>query len=180
MRSTCLGAIALAGVTWDLWSKWWVFKQLGPEGIRPIWSGTIAGIPIQFDLVTRFNRGAVWGIGQNLTWLFALLSIVAVGAIAYFIKTRQAIASWWLTVVTGLLLAGTLGNLYDRLGLHGWRNDQGREFAVRDFLNFIFFNGGFEWATFNFADSFLVTGGIMLVVHSFWTPASSENPATSR
>ena len=69
-----------------------------------------------------------------------------------------------------VLLAGTMGNLYDRLGLHGWKDAQGPVYAVRDFLDFVFFDGGFHWATFNFADSYLVTGAIMLILQSFWSP----------
>jgi signal peptidase II len=118
---------------------------------------------------TRLERfcGALWGIGQNQTWLFAALSFVAIVVIAYFLWSKQAIASWWLTIATGLLFAGTLGNLYDRLSLHGWKDEGSPVYAVRDFLDFVFFDGAFNWATFNFADVFLVTGAIMLVLQSF-------------
>ena len=169
-RACVFSALALAGVAWDLYSKWYVFDKLGCPGSMPVWKGSVLGLAVQFDLATTFNHGALWGIGQNQTWAFATLSFLAVGAIFYFVWTRQAVASWWLTTATGLLLAGTLGNLYDRLGLHGWRNANGRVYAVRDFLDFIFCDGAFHWATFNFADMFLVTGAIMLVIQSFWTP----------
>ena len=69
------------------------------------------------------------------------------------------------SIETGFVTAGALGNLYDRLGLHGWRDEDGAVYAVRDFLYFRFFET-FDWAIFNFADSFLVTGAIMLVLHS--------------
>ena len=69
------------------------------------------------------------------------------------------------------LLAGTLGNLFDRLGLHGLKDLRGETvYAVRDFLDFWFFNDGFHWATFNFADMYLVVGACMLVLQSFWVP----------
>ena len=172
-----LGLLASGGCFWDLWSKWSVFSRLGCPGRQSVWRGSIAGISIDFDLATTFNRGALWGIGQNQTWLFASLSFVAVAVIVYFLFTRQAVASWWLTVATGLLLAGTLGNLFDRLGLHGWNDDQGRVYAVRDFLDFVFSDGAFHWATFNFADVFLVTGAIMLVLMSLFT--SNDQPAVN-
>lgn len=170
-RYSLVAALMILGAAWDLWSKWAVFDLLGPRGIKPIWKGSILGVTIKFDLATTFNRGALWGIGQNQTWLFASLSFLAIGAILYFLWTRQAIGSWWLTFATGLLLGGTLGNLYDRLGLHSWNDENGRVYAVRDFLDFVFFDGKFEWATFNFADVYLVTGAIMLVLQSFWTPS---------
>lgn len=169
--------LAIAGLIWDLWSKWAVFNELGSTGQRHIWKGSFAGLTVQFDLATTFNRGALWGIGQNQTWIFATLSVLAITVILYFLWTRQAIASWWLTVTTGLLLAGTLGNLYDRLGLHHWKDDNGPVYAVRDFLDFIFNEGAFHWATFNFADVYLVTGAIMLVLHSFWTPTETSTAA---
>ncbi|MBC8114870.1 MAG: signal peptidase II, partial [Candidatus Saccharimonas sp.] len=62
-----------------------------------------------------------------------------------------------------------------RLGLHGCKDPQGQLiYAVRDFLDFWFF-GTFHWATFNFADVYLVTGAIMLVVHSFFVPPHETN-----
>ena len=179
-RYALFGALASAGLAWDLWSKSYVFGQLSCPGRQPVWKGSLAGISVQFDLATTFNHGALWGIGQNQTWLFASLSFVAIGVIFYFLWTKQAVASWWLTVATGLLLAGTLGNLYDRLGLHGWKDSNGSVYAVRDFLDFVFFEGAFNWATFNFADTYLVTGAIILVLQSLWTPSTeSKSPQTA-
>ncbi len=171
-------AIASSGLAWDLWSKSEVFSTLGCPGVRPIWKGQLLGIAVQFHLETTFNHGALWGMGQGQTWLFASLSFFAIGVIAYFLWNGQATTSVWLTIATGLLLAGTLGNLFDRMGLHGWRNADGSPvYAVRDFLDFWFF-GTFHWATFNFADTYLVTGAIMLVVHSLFVPSQTpEVPA---
>jgi len=63
-------------------------------------------------------------------------------------------------------MAGTLGNLYDRLGLHGCvRPDGSAIYGVRDFLAFTF--GTYHYPIFNAADCFLVTGAIMLAIQSF-------------
>ncbi|MBS0204684.1 MAG: signal peptidase II [Planctomycetes bacterium] len=177
LRLAVVVAIAIAGLSWDLWTKQEVFRQLGHPGFHPIWKGQLLGVSIRFQLETAFNHGALWGIGQGRTWLFAALSFVAITAIGYFLWNRQAISSRWLTTVTGLLLAGTLGNLYDRLGLHGWTDERGKAvYAVRDFLDFYFFNDSFHWATFNFADTYLVVGAAMLVVHSFWSQPDAGKP----
>ncbi len=172
-----------AGLGWDLWSKHQVFAALGcpgvlpGPGVHPVWKGQVLGVAVQFQLETTLNFGALWGMGQGQTWFFASLSVVAVCVIGYFVRNGQATASWWLTIAAGLLLAGTLGNLFDRLGLHGLKDAQGQSIrAVRDFLDFWFF-GNFHWATFNFADTYLVVGAIMLVVHSFLVPP--EEPTTA-
>jgi signal peptidase II len=155
-------------IGWDLYSKSAVFADLGfPAGQGQLyrWLGDAS----TFCLFTSFNEGALWGMGQGLTWFFALLSIVAVGVIVYFLVKTPAGRSNWLTVALCLVLSGTLGNLYDRLGLHGYTNpDTGQPIrAVRDFLLFTFW--GWPWPVFNFADVFLVTGTVMLVVYSFWS-----------
>ena len=174
-RLLAFALIAVGGLTWDLWTKHQVFATLGDQGIRPVWKGQVLGVAVQFQLETTFNHGALWGMGQGLTWLFASLSFVAVGAIGYFLWQGQVTASKWLTVAAGLLLAGTLGNLFDRLGLHGCPDEHGQLiYAVRDFLDFWFF-GTIHWATFNFADTYLVTGAIMLVVYSFLIPPPESN-----
>ncbi len=178
LRYAVFAILSMSGLSWDLWSKWAVFDWLKVPGQFKVWKGSLLGIPIHFELATTFNLGALWGLGQGQTWLFATLSIFAIVVIGYFLWTGQAVESWWLTVAGGLLLAGTMGNLYDRLGLHGWKDAKGQIYGVRDFLDFVFFDGGFHWATFNFADSYLVTGAIMLVLHSFWQPQQIPAPST--
>ncbi len=178
LRYALFAILSASALAWDLWSKWYVFRWLNVPGDFAVWKGSILGVPIDFQLATTFNLGALWGLGQGQTWLFASLSLIAILVIAYFLWTGQAVESWWLTIVSGLLLAGTMGNLYDRLGLHGWKDAKGQIYGVRDFLDFVFFNGGFHWATFNFADSYLVTGAIMLVLHSFWQPQPNPTPST--
>lgn len=181
VRMAVVGVVAVLGLAWDLWTKQQVFAQLGAQGTYPVWKGQILGMSIRFQLETTFNHGALWGMGQGKSWLFATLSVVALGAMAYFLWTRQAIASRWLTTITGLLLAGTLGNLYDRLGLHGWQDAKHQTvYAVRDFLDFYFFNDSFHWATFNFADSYLVVGACMLALHSFWIGEPHTNPPAEK
>ena len=144
-----------------------LFRSLGyPAGQGPIhpWLGQLS----TFRLFTSFNEGALWGVGQGLTWLFAVLSVIAVVVIGYCLLKTSAGRSNWLTVALCLVLGGTLGNLYDRLGLYGYTNPEtGQSYrAVRDFLLFTF--GNYSWPVFNFADVFLVTGTGMLVAYSFW------------
>lgn len=175
-RLSLILPLTTAGVWWDLYSKSVVFGWLGyPGGQGRVfhWLGQLS----TFRLFTSFNEGALWGVGQGLTWLFATLSFLAVAVIVYCLLKTSAGRSNWLTVALCLVLSGTLGNLYDRLGLYGYKNaETGEPYrAVRDFLLFTF--GDYSWPVFNFADVFLVTGTGMLVAYSFWSEHHAAKPA---
>jgi len=175
-RYVVFAAIAGCGLAIDLWSKWAVFAALGCPG-QADWEWR-AGELVRFTLRTNFNEGALWGMGQGYTAVFAALSIAAVIGIHYFLFVAKFARSAWLTVALSFVTAGALGNLYDRLGLHGWKAPNGDAvYAVRDFLYFRFFET-FDWAIFNLADSMLVTGAIMLVIHSLWL-APAAQPASA-
>jgi signal peptidase II len=178
-RAVLFGAIALAALVSDLWSKHAVFDLLGNGGQTP-WTKRWFGGWMTFNLHTTLNEGALWGIGQGGTPIFAALSVIAAAGIVYWLFFRGGAQSLWLTTALGMVLGGTLGNLYDRLGLHHEVNLRTGEaaYAVRDFLHFTFFNGSFEWAVFNLADVYLVTGAIMLVLQSLRAdPMAATAPA---
>ena len=157
--------LVIVGTFIDLYSKSTVFSSLKYPGGVSQWTQTWFGGWVQFRLLTSFNEGALWGIGQGFTSFFAGMSLLAaIGVIAWLFVFRAAI-SLWLTVTLGLVLAGTLGNLYDRLGWHGCIVEGRELFAVRDFLCFTF--GTYHYPIFNFADVFLVTGAVMLGLYSF-------------
>ena len=168
--------LAILGVAIDLISKEMVFQQLGfPGGQRgePFFDGWV-----MFTFVTSVNEGALWGIGQGYTWLFALLSVAAIVAVCAWLFVYKAARSLWLTIALGLIMAGTLGNLYDRAGLHGLLKAGEPLFGVRDFLLFTF--GGWPWPVFNFADCFLVAGAIMLGVQAFFMEETTEGKTPTR
>ena len=114
-------------------------------------------------------------MGQGFAWVFALLSVAAFAGIIYWLFVKKAAESMWLTISLASVSGGTLGNLYDRLALHGVTRPGQTEpaQAVRDFFHFQF--GSFDWAIFNVADICLVTGAIMLMLQSIMMP--SENGA---
>jgi signal peptidase II len=178
-RYWIFGGVALGGLAFDLATKEWIFRSLGVPGAAD-WDWELGDL-VWFRLTTNFNHGALWGFGQGWTGLFAVLSGVAAVAILYVLFARKQAQSLWLTVALAFVTAGALGNLYDRLGLHGYRDAEGIPvYAVRDFLYFRLFET-FDWAIFNFADTFLVTGAIMLVIHSLFIdqPATSTVAATA-
>lgn len=154
--------IAVLVLAADLGSKEWVFRSLGLPGH----SQMLIDSWLKFELLTNLNYGALWGIGQGMAPVFAVLSIGAFIGVIYWLFFFGAATSLWTTVALALVSGGTLGNLYDRLGLHGIHlpNSQTTALAVRDFLHFQF--GDYDYPIFNIADSCLVVGAIMLILQS--------------
>ncbi|MFQ5732254.1 MAG: signal peptidase II [Planctomycetaceae bacterium] len=194
-RFVLFAVIACAGAVLDLGSKHIVFSDLGyPAGRLTYQQGlhdTFAHNPhidgqsilymngwLKFRLFTSFNEGALWGVGQGFTGMFAAASLAAIVGIVVWLFVFGAARSRWLTVALSMIMSGTIGNLWDRLALHGCTDLQGEPIhAVRDFLLFTF--GDYHYPIFNLADSFLVTGAIMLVVQSVFMPAGAQCDAVA-
>ena len=127
------------------------------------------------DWLPKVNEGALFGLGNgsgmmsvghftlSFNALFAIVSVVAAVAILYWSTRRTTGRDWSLCTSLGLILAGTLGNLYDRLVFGG----------VRDFLWFHLTNSKgeitFNYPVFNVADCCLVCGAVLLLVQAYWT-----------
>ncbi len=167
--------ISVCGCALDLWTKAWIFEKLGMPGQ----SDPIVLWPHVFSLTTSLNEGALFGLGQGLTMMFAALSVVAAAGIVYWLFALGAAQDWVLTISLAAIFGGIFGNLYDRLGLPGleW-NLGGRAgepvYAVRDWLHFRITNANgaevFDWPVFNVADCLLVTGSILLVLYGIRNP----------
>jgi signal peptidase II len=162
--------IAGGGFAIDLATKRWMFDWLGmPGGRIPHWICVNV-----FGFQTSLNEGALFGVGQGMVWLFALLSIGAAAGIFWWLFVVGAARQWVLTVALSGIMAGVLGNLYDRVGLPGlkWNfaNDLHKigepVFAVRDWI--LVMLGNRPWPNFNIADSLLVCGALLLVWHAFF------------
>jgi signal peptidase II len=125
-----------------------------------LWNGHIG-------IETSINRGALFGMGAGYWPLFATLSVAALIGILTWLFVYRAAHDRWLTVALGCVSGGILGNLYDRLGL--WDSAGLRpefQHGVRDWI-LLRYSPEWTWPNFNIADSLLVTGAIMLVVHAF-------------
>ena len=126
----------------------------------------------RLGIQTSLNTGALFGMGSGYWWLFAGLAIVALIGIFTWLFVYKAALDRWINIALALVTGGILGNLYDRLGLFdstGLKVDY--HHAVRDWILFVWPESGMKmfnpWPNFNIADSLLVTGAIMLVVHTF-------------
>jgi signal peptidase II len=138
---------AVIGIAIDLWTK-----RLAQHDLQD-------RAPIRFiDGWLHFeytqNHGAVFGIGQGQRMLFIAVSIAALAFLTYLFATsgRQRIYQF----VLGLLLAGVIGNLYDRIAFS----------YVRDMIHALpRWPNLFPWI-FNVADSLLCTGVFLMIVYS--------------
>ena len=115
------------GLGLDLWTKELAFARLAPDGVRynadyrrheivygPDGRPEVAAVVpgwLQFQAMT--NEGAVFGIGQGQRWLFVAVSVLAIGFILYLFATSGD--HRFYQFVLGMLLAGVIGNMYDRL-----------------------------------------------------------------
>jgi signal peptidase II len=146
-------SIALAGAGFDLWTKSYFFARIGEPRDRP----PLTVIRNVLDLQTSYNTGALWGFMRgvpNSSLIFAVLSILAAVGICYLLFVLGAAADRRLTIALGLIMAGALGNCYDRLALG----------HVRDFVHLHVDAINFDCAIFNFADNMLVIGAVALVL----------------
>lgn len=98
--------VAVATLAVDLWSKSWVFRDLGPREERPFLSGIIV-------FRRSLNDGAVFGSFTGYVGLFIVASVVALGFVFYLFTHTQR-SHHVMHVALALILAGALGNLYDR------------------------------------------------------------------
>jgi lipoprotein signal peptidase len=163
-------ALALLGLALDQASKYAVFSWLGGvEGNTYVLfrSANDGGFQLvaQFESqsadgtrVPHVNHGALFGFLRDHKTLansgFAAISLLAAGAIAFWSRLQSTARDLRLCAALGLILGGTLGNLYDRVVFNG----------VRDFLHW---NYLFDWPVFNVADCCLVLGAGLLLLQAF-------------
>jgi lipoprotein signal peptidase len=115
-------------------------------------------------VMPRVNHGALFGLGgsqkSTANGFFAAVSLAAAVAILVWGTRKGPRRERWLSAALGLILGGTIGNLYDRLVFGG----------VRDFLYFY----RVEWPVFNVADCCLVVGAGLLLVQAIFVPSPAE------
>lgn len=150
----------------DLWSKDYMQERLGldasPGTTRS--ADTIIVIDGLLAWQGTWNPGVTWGLlpGQTTTILI-LTGLATLALFVWFLGTR--LPSKCLHVGLSLILAGAVGNLYDRMK---WDK-------VRDFI--LFYSGDIEnpdtwgflgiqvwpWPNFNIADAGIVCGVILVL-----------------
>ena len=135
-----LAIVTLSALAVDLASKAIAFAAIAPdpvvvrrtevleakslETLIP-WHEPVVIVPRVLELTLVLNPGAVFGIGAGARWFFVIFTVLAIGfglwMFGAWTKPRHRMAH----AAIGLLIAGGLGNLYDRL----------RFACVRDFIH---------------------------------------------
>lgn len=147
-----IGVLAIVAVLWlavDVVSK--ILIVANAEGNPPV--KLLGGL--LWISVTR-NSGAAFGIATGMTWVLSLIMIAVVVAIIWM-APRLRSTGWAIGI--GLVLAGALGNIGDRL----FREPGPLRGHVVDFLSFLNpYGSGF--AIFNLADTGITIGGALIVL----------------
>jgi lipoprotein signal peptidase len=176
----------LVGLSVDLLTKWLAFDNESTKLVDSVvlnqargrWEATgtderaVHVLPKLLEFHATVNEGAVFGLGQGKQLIFVAVSVLAIGFLVTLVsKTRSRFEA----VLLGCLLAGVLGNMYDRirfgyvrdmiLGLPGvhWQGTwtiPGLGYPGSDRLVFPYI--------FNVADVLLVCGVAILLVRSFF------------
>ena len=173
--------VCIIGLGLDLWSKSYAFSHLALSevSVTDSYPRVVQFIPNWIHFTLTVNRGAVFGLGQGQRWLFLGVSVVAIGFLSYLFATskRQRLYQF----ILGMLLAGVLGNMYDRIAfgyvrdmihaLPGWKWPGSWQVPVlsypapgREVFPYIF----------NVADILLCVGVGLMIVYSLLTPTPKK------
>ena len=151
-RLPWLLAISAAVVGLDRLTKTFVSNHIPLGGAVPV-------IPRVLRITHWTNDGAAFSLfadsasPHTVRWLlagFALLVAIVVFAVLVHLGSRITLT----TVSLALVLAGALGNVYDRI-VYG---------SVVDFIEVHIFT--YHWPDFNVADSAIVIGACLLLIES--------------
>lgn len=174
---TWLWTLALLGLLVDQASKYGAFSWLRDQ---PEYRYTVVEGVFDFvahhkagpdgTIVPHVNQGALFGLAQQFqgsaNMVFAIISFLAAVLIIVWSIPKSTAKDGALCVALGLILGGTLGNLYDRLFFGG----------VRDFLDWRYL---YDWPVFNIADCCLVIGAGMLLIQAFRAQPQTEEQSTN-
>ncbi|GHF75909.1 signal peptidase II [Amycolatopsis bartoniae] len=150
-RVVLLACVAVVALALDIVTKALVVANLA--GQAPV---KVLGGLAYLQLVR--NPGAAFSMATGLTWVFAIVAIGVVVTLVWF-AGRLRSPGW--AVGLGLVLAGALGNLIDRI----FRAPGPLRGHVVDFIS-VFAPNAQVWPVFNVADSCICVGGVLIVLLS--------------
>lgn len=161
----CANRVWSSGLVWlllsvmvlllDRGSKIWMMDALMPGESLPL-------LPF-LNFTLAYNTGAAFSFLHNASgWQHFFLGGLAVGVTLIILVwlSRLPRRDWWHNIALTLILAGALGNAFDRV-LYG---------HVVDFIDFHL--GDWHFAIFNVADSAICIGAFMLIL--LWARRKDE------
>ena len=141
-RKVMVPIVIVALIALDQWVKFEIVKNIQLGEVKPF-------IPKILSLTYLRNTGAAFSILENQQWLFAVITLVVIGAAIWYLS-KHIKDSVWLLSALSLIIAGGIGNFIDRM----------RQGFVVDMFQLDFIN----FAIFNVADSYLTIGVLVLIV----------------
>jgi signal peptidase II len=151
-RRSILFLISLLVIALDRITKVTVSHALPLGGAHTV-------IPKVFRITHVLNTGAAFSLfgdsasPERVRWILVSFSLIA-AVIITVVLVRIGRRITGTTLGLALILGGAIGNAYDRI----------RTGSVIDFLEVHIVH--YHWPDFNVADSCIVIGGILLVLHS--------------
>lgn len=147
------------GAALDLLSKSLVFRFCEDR---------IVLIPHLLAITRAQNYGGVFGLGRGRSLLFLAVTLAALVAILIF-RRRYHPDSRFAASAFALIVAGALGNAYDRVMTLP-------NSYVRDFIDVQLHLPRLQhWPTFNLADAFICIGVFLLLIHSYLMEERQED-----
>ncbi len=138
-------AIAVALIAIDLLGKIYIYGHCKESGQDII---LIKGF-LSFTAVE--NTGAGFGMLSGKTELLSIISLISAIVIIFMVFLTYKRRNPWLRSALVMIIGGAIGNIYDRMAL-GFV----RDFVRADFIDF---------PVWNFADTFLTVGSILLLIY---------------
>lgn len=133
-----------------------IIKYFIYQDLRPIERMTV--IDNLFSLVYSENRGAAFGIFQNSTVVFSVITAALIGAFIYLLAAKKFQGKLFNTAIT-LVIGGGIGNLIDRIF---------RGFVI-DYLSLSFFP-----PICNFADYCITIGAFLFMLCILFAPEKTK------
>ena len=144
----------------DQWSKLYVSGHFRLYQAHPI-------VPGWLDLTYTLNAGAAFSLfatmphGFRSVFFIALALVASVVLIALMLRRTTTTSH---SIAFALILAGTIGNLIDRVARG----------LVIDFI--YFHHASFSYPVFNIADSAITIGVALILLLSWLEPSSYDSP----
>ena len=121
-------------------------------------AGSVVGNLLWFE--STLNTGVAFSMFEGMQWLFIVIASVASILFIYLIVSKKWLESKFEKISVALVLAGTVGNLIDRIIFNG----------VRDFIYLKFI----DFAIFNIADMAIIIGTTLLCIGLLFIKKTKE------